>query len=151
MFPLVNFTDWVLMKGEKSILVTEGGCWLFCSVVVGRVRKSRRDLMQAAVRQLSLRGTGCTVLGVRAKLLTTDHRQVSLSATRAFPTQYHFFCFASKDTANLLLYPIFLGIFKICQSSLHPFFFFFSTCRFLLTFCSLLQVLFRHTKPFIMF
>lgn len=31
--------------------------------------------MQAAVRQLSLRGISGTVLGARAKWLTTDHRQ----------------------------------------------------------------------------
>lgn len=69
------------MKGEKSILARESGRRLFCSVVVGRVRESRRDLMQAAVRQLSLGGIGRTALGERAKALTTDHRQVSLSTT----------------------------------------------------------------------
>lgn len=52
--------------------------------------------MQAAVHQLSLQGIGCMLLGVRAEVLTTDHRQVSLSTTRACPIQHRFFTL--KDT-----------------------------------------------------
>lgn len=61
------------MEGQKVF-------WRWLPVVLLRgcgmcEKKAGGDLMQAAVRQLSLRGISGTVLGARAKWLTTDHRQ----------------------------------------------------------------------------